>query len=236
MYTDVNESGGFLKYRSWDISDAGPAYACYCLHDINCYHQNLYEALGIHLPESIKNSVRKRQAEFLSGRFAASRALGLLGLKGFNIGIGEHRNPVWPENVIASISHCDARAICMASLKDQKKMIGVDIENWLTGQSARQISYLVAGRQEKSYFETLSLPFEQCVTIAFSAKESLYKAIFPSVNRYLDFDVARVENICQEAGTVSLVITRDLSDQIKQDTEYTCYVKTDNVGVMTFVI
>lgn len=233
VFTAIGGSNGFLEYRIWAL-DTG-AYVCHCRFDVSRYDASLYQLLGVYLPDSIKRSVVKRQAEFLSGRFAAAKVLNMLDMPAVDVEIGAHRSPVWPEGITASISHSNSNAICVASITQRCKFVGVDIERWLSPRSARQISNLVVDSFEKFYFDSLTISFEQCITIAFSAKESLYKALYPSVKRYLDFDVARIKSICLEDGVVALVITKDLSEDIKQGMEYSCRIQTDQLGVLTLI-
>lgn len=75
-----------------------------CDFDKAHYSSELYDINNIELPRSIQNSVQKRQTEYLAGRYAATMALRKLGINNIDIAVGEHRSPVWPENIIASIT------------------------------------------------------------------------------------------------------------------------------------
>jgi enterobactin synthetase component D len=52
--------------------------------------------------------------------------------------------------------------------------------------------------------DALGLPFALALTLAFSAKESLFKALFPKVNTYMGFEWARVTELSEKTITLAL--------------------------------
>lgn len=46
--------------------------------------------------------------------------------------------------------------------------------------------------------DSLGLPFALALTLAFSAKESLFKALFPKVKIYMGFEWARVTELSEK--------------------------------------
>ncbi|MNE68057.1 phosphopantetheinyltransferase component of enterobactin synthase multienzyme complex [compost metagenome] len=79
---------------------------------------------------------------------------------------------------------------------------------------ADRISATIVDRQEARYFGTQG-PFEHMLTLAFSAKESLFKAIYPQVGGYFDFDAARLVEVHWPSGRLVLRVTQDLSTSIR---------------------
>ncbi|MBG0757055.1 4'-phosphopantetheinyl transferase family protein [Vibrio cidicii] len=154
------------------------------------------QAKWLHCPEYdvLKKAVLKRQAEFVAGRMLAQQALRECGAPFEQpIAIGKHRQPLWPQGVAGSISHSLKFAACAVTTKPQA-LLGLDIEETLSFAVARSIQAMVGTPTEWALLlEKMAL--DQAVTLLFSAKESVFKALFPTINRYLEFSDARLESI-----------------------------------------
>ncbi|WP_419718484.1 hypothetical protein [Erwinia aphidicola] len=59
--------------------------------------------LNILVPDSIRLSVKKRQAELLAGRYMAKLCLEALSVVDRDVLIGYQREPMWPEGVTSAI-------------------------------------------------------------------------------------------------------------------------------------
>ena len=86
------------------------------------------------------------------------------------------RAPVWPKGVAGSISHSDSRAVAVVSRT--RLGLGVDIEPLMTATQARDIQDLILTTAETA-LRPPQLCFETFLTLAFSAKECVYKALSP---------------------------------------------------------
>jgi len=53
------------------------------------------------------------------------------------------------------------------------------------------------------------------LTLAFSAKESLFKDIYPQVGHYFDFDAAQLVSLHWPSGRLILKVTKNLSPLIR---------------------
>jgi 4'-phosphopantetheinyl transferase EntD len=154
-------------------------------------------------------AVAKRKAEFLSGRFLAAVALQHVVGGWHTIGIGEHRQPLWPAKVSGSISHASNEAACLVS-GHPAACVGVDIENVLPEHTAVNIAGSVICDSERALLSECSEPFAVCLTAVFSAKETIFKALYPKVGYYFDFDAALVTHIDLSRGIIAIELTRDL--------------------------
>jgi enterobactin synthetase component D len=114
---------------------------------------------------------RKRKAEHLAGRIAAVHALREFGLKTIP-GIGTQRQPVWPQGLFGSISHSASTALAVVS----RQPVGIDIEAIFTPQTAIELANSIVTHTEKKFLANSDLSIEQALTLAFSAKESAFKA------------------------------------------------------------
>ncbi len=168
------------------------------------------------LPSPIAEAPFARQQEFLAGRKAADEALKAIGVDTPMLPIGAHRSPVWPVGIAGSISHKAQWAIACAQKQSQYRYLGVDIEQPLSLCVANSVASVCADEDEKAMLTRrvhlalkgdvkASLSAAQSddwalqVTALFSAKESLFKAVYPEVGQYLEFSDAKLIAWQQEA-------------------------------------
>jgi 4'-phosphopantetheinyl transferase EntD len=129
-----------------------------------------------------------RIAEFRHGRACARRALLRLGLNAVAIPVGSRREPIWPAGVVGSLSHAGPVAAAAVARREAFAAIGLDIETdapldpELIGiicrpGEVRQLPDAGAGARAK---------------LLFSAKESVYKALWPVVRRFIDFQEVEI--------------------------------------------
>ncbi|HDE2091413.1 enterobactin synthase subunit EntD [Klebsiella pneumoniae] len=130
---------------------------------------------------------RKRQAEHLAGRIAAAYALREVGEKRLPA-IGDRRQPLWPTPWFGSISHCGQRALAVVA----DRPVGVDIERRFTPQLAAELESSIISPAEKTALLRSGLPFPLALTLAFSAKESGFKAWSSHASGLPGFHSARI--------------------------------------------
>lgn len=136
------------------------------------------------LPETLRAAVPKRQNEYLAGRRCAAKALRTAGLPEV---VGQKdRAPVWPMGCVGSISHSDTRAVAVVS--QTHAGLGVDVERLMTLAQASDIQALILTDAEAA-LRPAAMTFESFLTLIFSAKESVYKALsahLPQMPAFLD--------------------------------------------------
>ena len=170
-------------------------------------------------PPSVQRSVAKRQAEFLAGRLCARAAL--LQLQGLDCSpaIGEDRAPVWPSGICGSITHSTGHAAAIVAQKADWRGLGMDLENLLNAERAERLAgeiltpaelkRMAAGRREQRALT---------VTLTFSVKESLFKALYPIVQQRFYFEHAEVLE-WTDRGQVRLRLLKDLSSEWRNGSE-----------------
>ena len=170
-------------------------------------------------PPSVQRSVAKRQAEFLAGRLCARAAL--LQLQGLDCSpaIGEDRAPVWPSGICGSITHSTGHAAAIVAQKADWRGLGMDLENLLNAERAERLAgeiltpaelkRMAAGRREQRALT---------VTLTFSVKESLFKALYPIVQQRFYFEHAEVLE-WTDRGQVRLRLLTDLSSEWRTGSE-----------------
>ncbi|MEM7752458.1 MAG: 4'-phosphopantetheinyl transferase superfamily protein [Pseudomonadota bacterium] len=135
-------------------------------------------------PQAIARAIPTRRAEFAAGRRAARMALADMGHVGTAIPQGEHRAPIWPDGIVGSLSHDDGLAIACVGKTNGLSGLGLDL--------ADATDFPVHLRKE-----ILRTPDEEQQTglearLNFSAKESVFKAFYPSVGAYFGFGAVEV--------------------------------------------
>lgn len=167
---------------------------------------------GIDCPQSIARSVAKRQAEFFCGRLVAREALRREGVTTWlsPIGIGASHEPLWPSGVAGSLSHSrDIAAVVVAPAR-RYPALGLDVEFVVGGATRDAVAGMALDRDELGLLSSAGAAdsFDERITLAFSAKESLFKAAFPAVGRYFYFDAARVTAFDDAGGRLLLMIAK----------------------------
>ena len=134
----------------------------------------------------VKRALSGRRQEFTTGRLCARRALSRLGIRDFPLLVGADGEPLWPKNIVGSISHAEGFCGVVVARKSQIESLGLDVE--VTGKLSSDCWRLICTRRELSWIS--SLPFDRAqknAALVFSAKECLYKCQHTISKRWLDF-------------------------------------------------
>jgi len=159
----------------------------------------------------IMNAVEKRKSEYRTGRHTAREALNELNIPPCAIPSGVEREPLWPKGVVGSISHCSK--LCVAAVGPDSRFlsIGVDVEpNKPLPPDVQPI--VVNDEDHWKYSQPKhSKDFD---VLTFSAKESIFKCIFPIFRLYLDFkDVSLT--IDQSNNSFNAKLPERISNEVK---------------------
>lgn len=131
-----------------------------------------------------------RLREFAMGRSCARRALRALGAQAAAIPRGIDRAPEWPAGVVGSISHCRGYCVAAVAWRAVHAGVGIDVERFQ--RLPADILSIVVSPSEADQLRALGkFDLAEWATVAFSAKEALYKCYYPLARRILEFhDVA----------------------------------------------
>jgi 4'-phosphopantetheinyl transferase EntD len=149
--------------------------------------------------EAVRNAVPARQQAFRSGRAAARSAAQELApqlTEDFELLVGEHRQPRWPNAIIGSIAHGPRCSIAAVASRITHRSVGIDIERgravtrelWPVTFTPRERAELAA--LDESYGTEAAC---QRATLLFSAKEAVFKLQYPLTSRFVDFQDCEVE-------------------------------------------
>lgn len=127
-----------------------------------------------------------RRREFLCGRACAHAALEALGRDGGPIAVGDRREPSWPVGVVGSISHAGSLAAAVVARSTDAWGLGLDVE-LLEPPLDPKLQRLLLTPGEMSHVQALEAIEPSAAKILFSAKESVYKCVFPRTRWRLDY-------------------------------------------------
>lgn len=137
-------------------------------------------------------AVEKRRREFTAGRNCARGALAALDLPVVPLLPGGNREPLWPEGVVGSITHCARYCAAVAARREEIASLGIDAE--LHEALVPGVEAMVCTEAERRWIESAPMGDEvHWATVIFSAKESIYKAWYPLMHRWLDFHDAELD-------------------------------------------
>ena len=177
------------------------------------------------LPFQLERAVRKRKLDFLVGRLCAQTGVGHLDqtLGSLPIRIGEKRQPMWPEGFIGSISHSQGRACAIVARNSSYSLVGCDIEHHIDSNLDGICKHVCTQKEwDNAQQELKSFSKTELLTLIFSAKETLYKALFPKVRVYFGFHKASVQTVSRE--NIKLKINTDLGP-FKKNQSFTIKVE-----------
>ena len=171
------------------------------------WHEEQFALAGI--PPA--RGVAKRQSEFLAGRICAREALARLGGAVVVPAVGADGAPQWPAGVVGSITHGQGRALAVVAGAQHFRGLGLDIETLLPSARAERLIGEILTPGEIDALAGLDEPARaEVITLSFSIKESLFKALFPLVGRRFYFhDAELIER--DAGGQARLRLLSDLS-------------------------
>lgn len=236
--SDLTEAARFIaapEPLALSLPTSGTALALETHFELRHYHDALYPTLGVQFPDTLRRSVTKRRAEFLAGRHLAQTAIAHLTGHSVDVGIGAQRQPLWPDGLSGSLSHTETYAVCL--LVDRPDyLVGIDVERRLASVACAAALRPCARADEMAFLEAGGEDFAARLTLLFSAKETLFKALFPRVGRYFDFDAARLHSLDLAAGRLTLTLTRDLGGSFAVGCKFPIRFRIDAHQVLTYCI
>jgi 4'-phosphopantetheinyl transferase EntD len=139
---------------------------------------------------TVARAVPARVLEFAAGRSCARAALGQLGCPPVAIPVGAQREPIWPSGFTGSITHCQGHCAAAVTRRDLQgshpiTSLGLDAEPSLP--LPKDVVEMVCSPVERDWIGGRgrdALPWDRLV---FSAKESVFKCVFPLELRFVDF-------------------------------------------------
>lgn len=190
-----NLSNVFVTARQLITLPGSHLLAWTCLFNIDEFNNNQFNFILKGSSVSVR-AVAKRKAEHVAGRLCIHWCYQML----VNqtpplIYSDKHGCPIWPVPFKGSISHCNGKAVGVLTLDPHIQSLGLDIETLLDDKTTADIVSMVLSSEELSLYASAykeKMLFSCYVTLIFSAKEAIYKALYPIVKHMFDFSAASV--------------------------------------------
>ena len=149
---------------------------------------------GVVLPDRLRTVSVRRRLDFLAGRHCASRALELASLArgAVSLPVGDGGSPSWPAGAVGSITHAEGFASAAVASTRDASGLGIDSEPVLASSEVPEVRPLLVEPGELEEAVGVGRSEGEALTLLFSAKESLYKCLYPRVGRFFDQLDARV--------------------------------------------
>lgn len=137
--------------------------------------------------------VAKRQSEHLAGRLCAREALRQLTGTASTPGIGADRAPHWPSGTLGSITHGSNWAGAVVGHCTQWRGLGLDVERIIPASRAERLAGEILTPAELQRLQGMSDEQRALrISLTFSLKESLFKALYPQVLQHFYFQDAEL--------------------------------------------
>ncbi|MBI3991848.1 MAG: 4'-phosphopantetheinyl transferase superfamily protein [Candidatus Lambdaproteobacteria bacterium] len=138
-----------------------------------------------------------RRYDFALGRAAAREAMARLPGAGPELAQAPvlrrtGRMPRWPAGIVGAITHAGGWAAAAAARESEYRGVGLDLER-LRDPAARLAARILRPEEQAALAGPGWGTRAQRFTVAFCAKEAIYKAVNPLTDVYLGFHDARVE-------------------------------------------
>jgi enterobactin synthetase component D len=173
-----------------------------------------------------------RKDEFLLGRVCASKAFELCtGHELLSLPVNADRSPQWPSEVVGTISH--NQYWVGAAVAKSSDLVGLGMDFEVMGRTRLELAKQIRTAEDIKQHPKLS--DEELLTVIFSCKESLYKALYPSVQKFFGFEDAAVVELDLDNGTFTINLLTQLSLKfgISSHQSFTGRIALDNRNCLT---
>lgn len=189
-----------------------------------------YSRADIAFPPSLMSASAGRRAEYLAGRWCARKGLQFLGISNDAPSLSRHHAPCWPDGAAGSISHRHGVSEVIVADTRYWLAVGIDTEVWLDSNRARQIlDHLLTNAEREQLIGRNEKQLAVHATLAFSAKEALFKALYPLVKKRFYFHDAEW---CEPSH---IVLLKDLSSDWLAGTKVPIHYRVRRQSILTWL-
>lgn len=114
------------------------------------------------------------------------------------------------------------------------RIIGVDCER-ISSSAANEIIEFITNIKEREILYRCDLDYSQSTLIVFSAKESLFKALWPDVGCFFDFSAASLHSLDCTAQTFKLQLSESLHPLWVKGTIISGYFRCNDGYITTLI-
>jgi len=139
----------------------------------------------------LRNVSQKRRWDFVTGRKCAYLALDAIGVEPIQVLSGDATEPIWPQDIVGSITHSKDYAAAAVARKSEMLSLGLDAET--DELLPERVLARIGNEDEINWVRgDASNNFKNPGKILFSAKEATFKAWYPITHETLRFREAHI--------------------------------------------
>lgn len=161
-----------------------------------------------------------RRMEFLTGRWLAHVLQPMMPSIERD---KDHGFPIWPLPYLGSISHKNGHIITAVVSNLSCRAVGIDLEHLAINPDL--LDHICTQKERESIATSINKAWNLSMIAAliFSAKESLFKALFPKTKIWFGFFDAEILTIDLDKGLLLLALKKDLSNEFMSHTIFEIY-------------
>ncbi|MBL6735067.1 MAG: 4'-phosphopantetheinyl transferase superfamily protein [Shewanellaceae bacterium] len=201
-------------------------------YDINQFEPGLLDQLPTSPPHHIQQACRSRQASFLAGRLIATSCLQAINAASLQVQVGRQREPLWPKGYAGSITHKN-NIVAAISAPSAMGGVGIDYEHWLPPNKATKLARAILSPDE--YEQQRHHVSSKHMTLCFSAKETLFKALYPQVQAHFGFQAARITSVQWQEGTYIIELLEQLTADLSANRAFQGHFSSTKQGLLTWM-
>jgi 4'-phosphopantetheinyl transferase EntD len=141
--------------------------------------------------QMIASAVESRRQQFTAGRCLARQAWRELGHPPAPLLSDQQRVPAWPAGIVGTITHTHVWCAVAVAERGDVTGLGADVECATALEPG--LWERVCRPEERAFLQQAGERRGLLAKGVFSAKESIYKALYPSIRVFLDFQAMRIE-------------------------------------------
>jgi enterobactin synthetase component D len=182
-------------------------------------HLDLSLFCDVSLPQALQRAVRKRQIEYLAGRWCVRDAFARkYPNRSAEVHNDDQRAPVWPDGIVGSITHTQGYVSAAVADRGDIRSLGIDTEVRFDSQRALRLrDTFVRPNEFQRLGETWGLEESVLATTIFSAKESVFKCLHPFVRRHFGFQCAEILAL-ETDGALTIRLMESLTPSFAEGT------------------
>jgi len=140
----------------------------------------------------VARAVDSRRREFTCGRLCARRALGRLAVDSFPLVVGPDRAPLWPPEVVGSLTHTAGLCSVVVARRGPVEGLGLDIEQ-ASALDVDLVGEICSAGELACLSGAPAPPSTDWPKVLFSIKEAVFKCVYPVVGRYFGFHEVEIQ-------------------------------------------
>jgi 4'-phosphopantetheinyl transferase EntD len=164
----------------------------------------------IFIPDTVHSYHPEKLKDYQLGRLCAAKAFQMYSndtISCLDLPSNSDRSPKWPDGIVGSISHSKDYVAAVVSNASDLAGIGIDLE--IMGRAKLELTAHLKTSKDLIFHPDFS--DKELLTLIFSAKESLYKALYPIVKQFFGFEAAAITHINFSQSTFTCELLKDLS-------------------------